>query len=129
MMQLLIDTHAFLWFISGDPRCSTVARDSIASPQNQIYLSVASLWEISIKLSLRKLTLSMPFDQLIKNQLLLNSIDILQIDIPDLEILTNLPFHHRDPFERMLIAQAQSRSMPLVSADQAFDKYEIQRLW
>ncbi|MDJ0735416.1 MAG: type II toxin-antitoxin system VapC family toxin [Nostocaceae cyanobacterium] len=128
-MRILLDTHSFLWFIAGNPKLSSTARSLIEDINNQRLLSVASLWEIAIKQSLGKLTLAMPFDILIPQQLSLNSIDILHIEINHLTVVCTLPFHHRDPFDRLLIAQALVEEIPIVSADSAFDAYSVSRLW
>lgn len=128
-MRILLDTHSFLWFISGDKRISTKAQDLIADLGNQAMLSVGSLWEIAIKVSLGKLILSKPFDQLMPEQIALNDIEILQISLDDLGVVAELPFHHRDPFDRLIVSQAMTRSIPLLSSDATLDQYPIQRLW
>ena len=128
-MRLLLDTHAFIWFIMGSANLSVNARALIENPANERLLSVASLWEIAIKTSLGKLTLSVPFDELIPAQLKLNGIDLLNIKVDHLSTLTTLPFHHRDPFDRLIIAQAIVEKLPVVSLDGAFDTYGVTRLW
>ena len=92
-------------------------------------LSTASLWKMAIKLSLGRLTLAEPFGVLIPQQLHFNGIEILNIDIDHLTVLTALPFHHRDPFDRLIIAQAIVEQFPIVGVDPAFDAYPVQRLW
>jgi PIN domain nuclease of toxin-antitoxin system len=128
-MKLLLDTHAFLWFVMGSANLSGNARAFIEDISNENLLSIASLWEMAIKVSLGKLTLSAPFDQLIPEQLNLNGIGLLHIEIDHVSLLATLPFHHRDPFDRLLIAQAISEKIPVVSIDSAFDAYGITRLW
>jgi PIN domain nuclease of toxin-antitoxin system len=128
-MRLLLDTHSFLWFISGSLRISPSARTLIGDPANQPFLSVASLWEMAIKVSLGKLSLGQPFDTLIPQQLSLNGIALLGITISHTAEVARLPFHHRDPFDRLLIAQAITEQMPIVSGDTAFDAYAVTRLW
>ena len=128
-MKLLLDTHAFLWFVMGSDNLSVNARALIENPANENLLSVASLWEMAIKVSLGKLTLSAPFDELIPEQLKLNGIGLLNIKTDHLSLLAKLPFHHRDPFDRLLIAQAITEKIPIVSIDAAFDTYGITRLW
>ena len=128
-MRVLLDTHAFLWFIMGSANLSVTARVLIVNPANERLLSVASLWEIAIKTSLRKLTLSAPFDELIPTQLKLNGIDLLNINVDHLSTLTTLPFHHRDPFDRLIIAQAIVEQLPVISLDGAFDAYGVTRHW
>ena len=128
-MRLLLDTHAFLWFIMGSANLSADARVLIENPANDRLLSVASLWEIAIKTSLGKLTLSAPFDELIPSQLKLNGIDLLNINVDHLSTLTTLPFHHRDPFDRLVTAQAIVEKLPVISLDGAFDTYGVTRHW
>lgn len=128
-MRLLLDTHAFLWFIMGSANLSANARALIEDQVNESFLSVASLWEMAIKMSLGKLTLSAPLDTLIPQQLSLNGIELLGIQVAHAAAVSTLPFHHRDPFDRLLIAQAIVEGTPVVSADAAFDAYPVQRLW
>ncbi len=128
-MKLLLDTHAFLWFVGGHPKMSRSARALIEDTNNQSLVSVASLWEMAIKLSLRKLDLEQPFDPFIPQQLARNGFGLLQIGVKHIAELISLPFHHRDPFNRLLIAQANTEKMPLVSRDAAFDAYGVERLW
>jgi PIN domain nuclease of toxin-antitoxin system len=128
-MRLLLDTHAFLWFIMGSANLSVNARALIENPANERLLSVASLWEVAIKVSLGKLILSAPFDELIPAQLKLNGIDLLSIKVDHLSTLTTLPFHHRDPFDRLIIAQAMVEKLPVISIDAAFDTYGVTRDW
>ncbi len=128
-MNLLLDTHTFLWFIMGNHNLSVAARALIEDATNEKFLSVASLWEVAIKLSIGKLTLSAPFDVLIPQQLSLNGIELLDIKTGHAAVVTTLPFHHRDPFDRLLIAQAMVEKMPIVSNDAAFNAYSVNRLW
>ena len=127
-MKLLLDTHIFLWFIMGSPMLSGHARNLVEDGANDKFLSVASLWEIAIKYSLGKLRLSAPFDRLIPQQLSLNGFELLNIKIDHTAMVATLPFHHRDPFDRLLIAQAVIEKMPIVSVDAVFDAYPITRL-
>jgi PIN domain nuclease of toxin-antitoxin system len=99
-MKVLVDTHAFLWLITGDARLSTKARDTFLESKHLIYLSAVSLWEISIKLSLGKLELKKGWLKVIANQMRKNLILWLPIEMVHCELLTRLPFHHRDPFDR-----------------------------
>ena len=128
-MKLLLDTHAFLWFIMGSPDLSAAARSLIEDPANGKFVSAASLWEIAIKLSVGKLTLSAPFDVLIPQQLSLNGFELLNIGVEHTAMVATLPFHHRDPFDRLLIAQAAVERMAVVSIDATFDAYSVTRLW
>lgn len=128
-MNLLLDTHSFLWFIGGNARLSEPARSWIESEANQSFVSIASLWEIAIKASLGKLSLAQPFEELIPGQLEKNGFILLEIRVQHLSALLTLPFHHRDPFDRLLISQAQVEEMAIVSADDRFDAYITKRVW
>lgn len=125
----LLDTHSFLWFIAGDDRLSRRMRSLMADGDRVLLLSVASIWEIAIKVSFGKLLLAAPFAELIPEQLATNAIDILPIEVSDLSMLVQLPFHHRDPFDRLLAAQSLAKSLPLISGDTVFDHYQVERLW
>jgi PIN domain nuclease of toxin-antitoxin system len=127
-MRLLLDTHTFLWFIDDSPRLSAYAK-SLLESDAELLLSTASLWEIAIKVSIGKLTLTRPFDVFIPEQLAFNSITELPINLKHLGVISSLAFPHRDPFDRLLIAQAMTESLPVVSADAAFDLYSVKRLW
>jgi PIN domain nuclease of toxin-antitoxin system len=128
-MRVLLDTHSFLWFITGDDKLSNRAKDLITDLSNQVLVSVASLWEISIKASLGKLILSRPFEELIPEQLALNEIDGLPINLDHLAKLINLPFYHRDPFDRLIIAQELVEELPIISKDPVFKAYSIEVIW
>ncbi|NUM68000.1 type II toxin-antitoxin system VapC family toxin [candidate division KSB1 bacterium] len=120
-MNLLLDTHAFLWFIKDDASLSLRARGLIEEPENKRLLSIVSLWEIAIKASLGKIVLKLPFDALMPRQLQENDIDLLPIALPHLGLVERLPFHHRDPFDRLIIAQSLVENLPLVSIDSQFE--------
>ena len=128
-MRLLLDTHTFLWFINDDSKLSHRARSLLTSETNILFVSTASLWEMAIKISLGKLTVEGVFEDFVTKQLSLNGMEILPINLPDLDVITTMPFHHRDPFDRLLIAQAMVEEIPVVSADEAFDMYGIERWW
>lgn len=128
-MNLLLDTHTFLWFIAGSENLSPRARKLIEDEANRVFLSAASLWEIAIKVSLGKLALSEPFETLIPAQLEMNSIEMLGISVSHASQVAILPFHHRDPFDRLLVSQALTEEIPIVSADEALDTYGVARLW
>lgn len=128
-MNLLLDTHTFLWFIAGNANLSAVARSAIEDVNNNRYLSVASLWEIAIKISIDKLELSESFETLIPEQLAENGIELLDISVEHTAHIISMPFHHRDPFDRLIAAQAQVEQMMLVSIDEVFDVYGVERLW
>ncbi len=128
-MKLLLDTHTFLWFLAADPQLSATARALIEDGDTEVYLSVGSLWEMAIKVSLGKLSLAQPFDTFIPDQLARNSIELLGIAVGHTARVVGLPFHHRDPFDRLLIAQALVEGIPIVGVDAAFDAYGVTRLW
>jgi PIN domain nuclease of toxin-antitoxin system len=128
-MRLLLDTHTFLWFINGDENLSQRSKILIQESDNEVFISIATLWEITIKTSLGKLELSQPFDLLIPRELTNNEFTQLPITIEHLIKLGSLPFHHRDPFDRLLIAQSLYEQMPLISKDGEFDDYELERIW
>lgn len=128
-MKYLLDTHTLLWFLQGDKKLSDKARQLIDSPRNSKFLSITSLWEIAIKVSLGKLVLDKSFERLFPEQLHFNRIQILDITVDSLIKLTTLPFHHRDPFDRLIIAQALVKDFPIIGADATFDAYGISREW
>ena len=127
-MRVLLDTHAFLWWTHEDSRLSAPARKAIADAADA-FLSVASCWEIAIKTGRERLTLPKPVDRFIPEQLGLNSFQLLQIDLDDVARVAMLPHHHRDPFDRMLVAQALNDELTIVSADPVFLKYGVKRVW
>ena len=128
-MRALLDTHTFFWFIEDNPRLSATAKAVIVDGTNDILLSVASLWEMAIKISLGKLNVSGSFEPYITQQLAASNIGLLDISLLHVAAVVTLPFHHRDPFDRLLIAQAQVEQIPLISVDPAFDSYAVHRLW
>ena len=128
-MRLRLDTHTFLWFLLDDPRLSTTARELIDEPTNDIEVSPATYWEIAIKISLGKYELPEPYDVFIEREIATNDFHILPIAPKHTAVLITLPYHHRDPFDRLLIAQAIVEDIPIVSVDPAFDAYSVIRLW
>ena len=128
-MRLLLDTHAFLWFVQGDAQLSGKAHAHILDPGNEKLVSPASYWEIAIKISVGKYTLHQPYQLFIERGIFDNGFVILPIEPKHTAILTTLPFHHRDPFDRLLIAQAMVEQISILSADPALDAYPITRLW
>lgn len=131
-MAYLLDTHAFLWFVSNAKELSKSAKDLIENEQNDIIISIASLWEISIKTALGKLKINGSYDSLI-DDVTGNSIDLLPINFAHTVEQNRLPFHHRDPFDRLLVSQAIVENMSFISADPIFGEYlngrSIERLW
>ncbi|WP_417602061.1 type II toxin-antitoxin system VapC family toxin [Owenweeksia hongkongensis] len=126
-MKYLLDTHTLLFFLTGNPLLSRAALNVFESKKER-FLSIASLWEISIKHSLGKLELSGGIAQLEK-LLKLNEIMLLSIEAKDIRCTQNLEHHHRDPFDRMLIAQAMTNNMTLVTKDKQITKYQVETLW
>jgi PIN domain nuclease of toxin-antitoxin system len=120
-MRLLLDTHAFLWFITADPRLSATAEQAIRRSGDTPLLSIASVWEIAIKVQLQRLPIPQPLDVFIPEQLRVNRIGLLPIELNHTFEIARLPLHHRDPFDRILIAQAIREGIPVVSVDGAFD--------
>ncbi len=128
-MKVLLDTHAFLWSITGDDRLSKTAEKTFLNPDNNLYFSAASFWEICIKLSLGKLSLKRGWFKTIQEEMRINAVQWLPVEMQHCVELTKLPFHHRDPFDRMLIAQAMAEDLQLLSRDGRLSAYEIKRLW
>lgn len=128
-MRLLLDTHAFLWFVLDDPRLSPTAGESISEAANVFEVSPATLWEIAIKIRLGKYALPEPFASFVERELSANQFHLLPIEPKHVAVLTTLPFHHRDPFDRLLVAQAMVEHIPLISRDAALEAYSIQRVW
>jgi PIN domain nuclease of toxin-antitoxin system len=128
-MRLLLDTHAFLWFIQGSQNLSKTARNLIEDQGNQKLLSVASLWEMSIKVSSGKLDVGMTIAQLLSREVYGNGFEVFAIQANHLNELTKLVFHHKDPFDRLIIAQALAERMPAVTQDKAFGRYPVSLLW
>ena len=120
-MRLLLDTHTFLWFLLEDPQLSAIANDLIIDPTNDIEVSPATYWEIAIKISLGKYALPELYDIFMEREIAINDFHILPIEPKHTAMLTTLPFHHRDPFDRLLIAQAMVEAIPILSVDTAFD--------
>ena len=128
-MKYLLDTHTLLWFLTDDKKLSRRARQLIGSSSNESFLSIVSLWEIAIKTGLGKLDLDKPFEQVFPERLNFNRIRILDITVDSLIKLTTLPFHHRDPFDHLIIAQGFIENLPIISVDTDFDAYGIDREW
>lgn len=127
-MAYLLDTHAFLWFISGDSQLPASVRDKIKDINQPCFLSVASLWEITIKKQLGKLTLYITLDELFEYADR-NQIEIVQITYDHLLALSNLPNHHGDPFDRLIISQAISEKFVLITRDKGLKKYKVKQQW
>ena len=128
-MNLLLDTHTFLWYSTDASALSTKARDLITDGLNQPYLSIASLWEIAIKVQLGKLRLHAPFEEVVGYVFAQRRLRVLQIAQPHLCKLVALPLFHRDPFDRMIVAQSLAEGMPIAGNDPAMDAYGVARIW
>ncbi|MEM1055733.1 MAG: type II toxin-antitoxin system VapC family toxin [Bacteroidota bacterium] len=128
-MRVLLDTHALLWFLADDARLGRRAEALIRDAGTDVLVSTASLWEIAIKHSLGKLPLAQPFAEMFPAQLKANDFEILTIQSEHLVRMVGLPFHHRDPFDRLLIAQALAEDIPLLSRDGSFGVYDVGIVW
>jgi PIN domain nuclease of toxin-antitoxin system len=128
-VRLLLDTHAFLWLQTGDARFSRKARRRVEDRRNDRYLSIASVWEMAIKIGLGKLRLGSSLEDLVERGALENGIALLPIAREHALGVTHLPRHHGDPFDRLLVAQAVREEMAIVAADPAFDAYPVRRVW
>jgi PIN domain nuclease of toxin-antitoxin system len=128
-MRLLLDTHTFLWWINNDPQLSDSARVAISSERNECFLSVASCWELAIKASIGKIRLTKPVERFIPEELAANDFQLLSIDFRHVAKVETLPFHHRDPFDRLLVAQVLTEKITIISADAMLSEYGVKRLW
>ena len=128
-MRVLLDTHAFLWWIADDDRLGANARETIGSADNEVFMSAASVWEIVTKTRLGRLPIPRPIEDFIASQLEANAFQPLAITIRHALELDGLPDLHRDPFDRMLVAQALAEEMPLVTGDQAVRAYPVTTIW
>jgi PIN domain nuclease of toxin-antitoxin system len=126
---MLLDTHALLWFYLDDPRLSAAAKAAILDAANSKLVSPATYWEIAIKLSLGKYVLKESFDEFLQHAIFDNGFQILPIEPRHVAALPGLPFHHKDPFDRLLAAQALVEDAHLASSDDVFDRYGVRRIW
>jgi PIN domain nuclease of toxin-antitoxin system len=134
-MRAPLDTYAFLWFINDSPQLTSGARKVLAPPETEVFLRLASIWEMAIKISLGKLRLNCntenqpSLERFLPQHLQVNAIKVLNLRFRHVTKVATLPWHHRDPFDRLLASQCLIEQLALVSADQAFDAYGIERLW
>jgi len=128
-LRLLLDTHTLLWFALTDPQLSGTATSLIMDPDNEKLVSPASYWEIAIKISIKKYSLSKPYEIFMDEAIDKNGFGYLHIEPKHTAALTTLPFHHKDPFDRLLIAQAIIEGIPIISGDTVLDSYPVKRLW
>jgi len=127
-MKFLLDTHAFLWFQAGDDRLSRAARERMESDDAELFLSAASIWEMAIKASLGRLNIPMPVADYVTEKLQ-DGFRMLSIEWEHAAAVQKLPFHHRDPFDRLLIAQAAAERMPIITGDPIFRAYGANIIW
>lgn len=128
-MRAMLDTHAFLWFVLNDPKLSTDARVTIEDASHEIFISPANSWEIAIKISCGKYHLKDSYEAFWQKGMNENNIALLPIALRHTAQLLSMPHHHKDPFDRLLIAQALAEKIPLIGSDGRFDAYGIQRIW
>ncbi len=128
-MKYLLDTHTLLWIVNADKKLSNKAKQLYLDIENRILLSIGSIWEIAIKLSRNKLKIHEPLAKFIENQIRGNDIHLLNIHTDHLVQVEKLPFHHINPFDRIVIAQAMIEDIPIISANRHFDHYPIKRIW
>lgn len=128
-MRLLLDTHAFLWWIMDSPELSLRVRDAIRNPANELFLSVASAWEITIKVNLGRLHLPARPDRFIPGQMAKNAIGSLPIEMSHALSVSRLPAIHRDPFDRIIIAQSMLEKIPIITRDADIGKYKAKTFW
>jgi PIN domain nuclease of toxin-antitoxin system len=128
-MRLLLDTHVFLWWTDSNPALSGPAQQAIGDEANDCFLSIVSCWEMAIKASLGKLRLSQSVEKFVAEQLAANGFQLLPVDFRHVAAVETLPFHHRDPFDRLLVTQAFAEDLVLVTADSMMVKYGVSVLW
>jgi PIN domain nuclease of toxin-antitoxin system len=128
-MRILLDTHAIVWWATGDARLSRKARVAISNPDTEVFISIASAWEIQIKATLQKLELKESVDALYRALIIDHGFRMIGIELSDIDELSNLPPHHRDPFDRMLVAQALRGDFTLVTKDSVVSSYGARALW
>ena len=128
-MKVLLDTCAFLWLVTDDPHASELAKGIFLNNDNELFLSAVTGFEIAVKYSLGKLHLTEPPKEFIANRIQANALTELPVSMIHALALQNMPLHHKDPFDRLLVAQAMVNQIPLLSADQQLSAYEIERLW
>lgn len=128
-MRLLLDTHSLIWFFSGNPKLSNTAKELMEDINYQKLISLATVWEMGIKQSKGKLSLSLPLEDYINQKTELEDYEILPINLKHLAIISTLPFYHNDPFDRLLIAQSIAENIPVITKDIAFSDYDIKIIW
>src|SRR5689334_1309253 len=126
--ELLLDTHIFIWWADKPEKLSPAVLSALEDETNELLLSVASVWEMQLKMQVGKLKLSLPLQELIRNQQETNDLNVSPVALPHVLALDALPFHHKDPFDRLLIAQSIVEGLTIVSADSQFSAYGVQLL-
>jgi PIN domain nuclease of toxin-antitoxin system len=126
---LLLDTHTVLWFWWDDPRLSATAKNLICDPNNRKLVSIATPWEVAVKVSRKKLDIGGPYRGFFDQHMIRTFFEWLHIATKHLDLVAELPFHHNDPFDRLIAAQGLSEGVPIVSADAQFNAYGVTRLW
>ncbi len=128
-MRYLLDTHALLWLITENPKLTKKVKQIYFDGENEIFLSMGSIWELAIKSSLEKISLEQSLEAFISEHVTGNNIEILEIKRPHVLRVEQLPFHHRDPFDRLIISQALEDNLLILGTDKTFDLYGIKRIW
>jgi PIN domain nuclease of toxin-antitoxin system len=128
-MRVLLDTHAFLWWVEDAAQLSRKARSAIAEPENECLVSLVSCWEMAIKVSLGRLRLASALERFVPRELSANAFHQQVISFRHVARVAHMPFHHRDPFDRLLAAQALEEGLAVISADAVFEKYGVKRIW
>jgi PIN domain nuclease of toxin-antitoxin system len=128
-MEYLLDTHTLLWIITDDNQLSNKVKKLFLDEQNELYISVASLWEIAIKVSLKRLELGQSITDFYYKHVIGNKIKLLDLKVEHLAVLETLEFHHKDPFDRLIVCQSIVEKIPVLSSDKVLSKYPIKRVW
>ena len=129
MIDSLLDTHTVIWFFQADPRLSGTAKALLEDPTNRKLVSIATCWEVAIKVGLGKLNLGEPSRPYLARAIARNNFELLPITLEHATAVEGLPLHHKDPFDRLLIAQAIVEGIPIIGVDVAFDDYPVRRIW
>lgn len=128
-MRYLLDTQAFLMFLNQEQGFSSTAKQVLFNPKEEVIISVASFWEMAIKVNIGKLQLNTTLQEIIKSSVSVGGMRILPINVEHILGLETLPFHHRDPFDRLLVLQAKFEGLAIISGDRIFDQYGVDRIW
>jgi PIN domain nuclease of toxin-antitoxin system len=128
-VKLLLDSHTLIWAVDDPSRLGALATAGLEDPVNELFLSAGTIWEIAIKVGLKKLSLSLPFGKWMTQAIVELGLTVLPITVEVADTQISLPNHHRDPFDRLLVAQAKTEKAVIVSADAVLDRYGVQRHW